>query len=366
MRTKTFISENLSAAGMQPLKRHFTTTLQQPVSIFGINSILYKNSLFVPFFTVKDIAWFENNYTPDDNDVFIVTYPKCGTTWVAHICYEIMRCYNEQQQSKYNNNLHSYYSRSNTKEKSPIYENQYIWSRSQSIENFNEYIAATKNTLRFWKIHAPKRIFPMNKPFEKWNHKKYKIIIVARNPKDACVSYYYHQKNIDYKEAETAFNADFSLFFTLWISGLVRNDNWFSWYKEWYDIYMDKDNQLSKKIHWMYYEDLNCDHVESKRNQVRNLMKFLDLENMDRSDGAIDGILNATNFKKMKKDFDSRKGFPIKNFIRKGIVGDWKNHFNLNESKIIDHLIMLNFHHQPSFKYYNDLMHKKQYLASKL
>eukprot|EP01084_Bolivina_argentea_P204816 349828_1 len=235
-------------------------------SIFGINSVLYKNSLFVPFFTVENISWFENNYTPDDNDVFIVTYPKCGTTWIAHICYEIMQCYNEQQQHSHNDYAHSFYSRrKNTKNKSSLYQVQYMNIRSQPKQTFNEYIKATENSLRFWKIHAPKRIFPINKPFEKWSHKKYKIIIISRNPKDACVSYYYHQKNIRYKQAKTAFNETFDLFFTLWIAGLVRNDNWFSWHKTWYDIYCNKSDPLSKKIHWMYYEDLNCDNVMKKK-----------------------------------------------------------------------------------------------------
>ena len=342
------------------------TTLQQPVSVFGINSVLYNNSLFVPFFTVNDIKWFENNYIPQENDVFIVTYPKCGTTWIAHICNEIMKCYNEQQQSKHNNNKHSFYSRKNKREKSAIYEPQYLWVRSQSKQQFNEYINATKDTLRFWKIHTPKRIFPMNKPLQKWNHINYKIIIIARNPKDACVSYYYHQKNINYKESKTVFNAEFDLFSMLWMTGLVRNDNWFSWYKEWYHVYNNKDNELSKKIHWMYYEDLNCNDLMQKRNEIRNLIKFLKL-NMNINDNKlIDGILNKTNFKTMKGDYDSRKGYPIKDFVRKGIVGDWKNHFNPKQSKVIDYLIMLHFHDQPSFKYYHDVMHKKEYIASKL
>lgn len=29
------------------------------------------------------------DYKPKDEDVFIVTYPKCGTTWLQQICYLI-------------------------------------------------------------------------------------------------------------------------------------------------------------------------------------------------------------------------------------------------------------------------------------
>lgn len=28
--------------------------------------------------------------TPRDSDIFVCTYPKCGTTWIQHICSQLL------------------------------------------------------------------------------------------------------------------------------------------------------------------------------------------------------------------------------------------------------------------------------------
>eukprot|EP01084_Bolivina_argentea_P237075 398532_1 len=109
------------------------------INIFGIESTLHDNSLFVPVANVEDLEWFEANYEPQNNDVFIVTYPKCGTTWTSKICYHIMQCLH-QQQIKKNNTAHSFYSEKNIKMSHPIFSKPIFHLRSKSREIFQKYL----------------------------------------------------------------------------------------------------------------------------------------------------------------------------------------------------------------------------------
>eukprot|EP01083_Nonionella_stella_P080514 221319_1 len=341
---------------IQPKRPRKMSSDRNEIEIFGMTSTLHQNTLFVPIADVDDLEWFQTNYEPTDNDVFIVTYPKCGTTWLSKMCYEIMRCYHEQQSAN-NNTSHSYYARDNTNHSDVLYNQPIFHLRSISRDTFEQYLHLTRNTLRFWKIHSPKHLFP------KQQNSNFKIIVISRNPKDACVSFYYHQKNITKNLSQTVYNGDFDLFFILWCTGLVRNDNYFTWHKEWYQSYVDKEDILHGKIHWMFYEDLNCKDAQQTRAQIIKLVRFLKI-NMDMMKGdVVHQIMKNTAFDKMKQEHDTQRHKLIKNHIRKGMNGDWKYHLNCNQSKIIDHLITLHFHNAPGFKYLQDLKNKESYLV---
>ena len=69
-------------------------------------------------------------------------------------------------------------------------------------------------------------------------------------------------------------------------------------------------------------------------------------------------IMNGSSIKRMRKQYENAA---IKNFVRKGKIGDWKNWFNHEQSQIIDALIKVHFN-GTQFKYYKDLMERKTYL----
>ena len=332
---------------------------QNTISIFNIASTLYENALFLPKLKAEDIEWFCHNYVPSSNDVYIATYPKCGTTWVGDMCHEI--------------NKH-YFGESNA------FPAQYKFIRSESHSKLVEFLDKTQHSFRFWKVHAPAHLFPIkNNPFanncntsDSTRH-KFKIIIVARNPKDACVSYYFHQKNINPNIIKTAYQGDFELFFNLYNSGLIRNTTYFDWYYNWYKIYLSKVNNSKVttndvKIHWIYYEDLNSNDVNVQKQEISKLIDFLILdlndENKVKSNkmDLINHILKNTDFKVRQKDWNNRPNMVIKNFLRKGIVGDWKNHFNQTQSQIMDYLIKLKFYTMPQFKYYQAIENKQSFI----
>ena len=80
----------------------------------GIDHTLFKNSFFPNpwFYKAEALQWLQDNYEPTDNEIYVVTYPKTGTTLTLQICHQIMECYYNNTKSKdaeyYNQNQRHY------------------------------------------------------------------------------------------------------------------------------------------------------------------------------------------------------------------------------------------------------------------
>ncbi|GBM69854.1 Sulfotransferase 1C2 [Araneus ventricosus] len=138
-------------------------------------------------------------YKPRDDDVFIVTYPKCGTTWTQHIVLLIFR------QGK------------------PAESQMEFFSAAPFLEVSGAKAAETMPRPGALKVHLPFHLTP-------WSDKA-KYIYVTRNPKDCCVSYYHHMKNIP----GHGFNGTFDQFFELFVSGKIDYEDYFDHLMGWYE-----------------------------------------------------------------------------------------------------------------------------------
>eukprot|EP01084_Bolivina_argentea_P283342 485220_1 len=217
------------------------------IDVLDIHSKLFKNTLFPHSFDLNALENVRSNYEPSDNEIWIVTYPKNGTTLMQQLCHQIMECYYKKTKS----NDHIYY-KDNNREYN-IFE--WIDCQAQYPRKWNKFIDATKNSVRFVKTHSTLPLLPC-KQLPK------KMIIVCRNPKDVCVSFYYHNKNAKFNE----FNRDFNVFFTLFVAGLVEVNSYFEWYLKYWKFYKNNLENKNTEILWVYYEDL-VSSDESKRNQ---------------------------------------------------------------------------------------------------
>jgi len=237
------------------------------------------------------------NFQTRPDDVFVVTYPKSGTTWVQEIVWQI---FNEGQVTS-----------------------DHIMQRVPFLEagTSARFPQPNYNTLpspRIVKTHLPYNIVPKSANEDN----KCKYIYIARNPKDVAVSRFKFTTNL--KVFGNGFNGPWEFYTKLFVEGNVGwnfwNDHVLGWWK-----HKDDPNILFLK-----YEDLQKDLLS----HVRMIANFL---NKPLSDELISRIAEQCTFSAMKKNAASyqikKDGEGEASLLRKGVVGDWKNYFTpeLNE-----------------------------------
>ncbi|KAG4075339.1 hypothetical protein HA402_003130 [Bradysia odoriphaga] len=247
------------------------------------------------------------NYKPFDDDVFIVTYPKNGTTWTQQIVILLQN----------NGNLPDDVAKGDMSLRSPFLEYRGADSLKQLTRPYSI------------KTHIEGNSHP-------WNpHAKY--IIVLRNPKDALVSFYYHHTSSpEYGIPDLSFDN----FFELFMDGEVECGSYFDWVLSWWQR-KDFDNVMVTT-----YEGRLKDPV----GDVTQIAEFL---NIVYDDDIIKRTVEMSSFGAMRKAVNEWKKC---NFLRKGIVGDWSTHFNDDQNKRLENMFHQKFDGTGLENLWNDYM----------
>lgn len=168
-------------------------------------------------------------------------------------------------------------------------------------------------------------------------HPKSRYIYVARNARDACVSYYHFcRDSVGGKEYK---GASFDEFFEEFVRGDVPYGDYFDHVKDWWQHRNDPN------VYFTTYEAMQSD----PRKAVLDVARFISDEKNDFAsrllqddEKILNGIVKNTSFTHMKKSIpvvikratddscgDSLLDAGVKvDFFRKGIVGDWVNYFS--------------------------------------
>ena len=156
-----------------------------------------------------------------------------------------------------------------------------------------------------------------------------KYIYVARNPKDVAVSYYYHMRMFTFLN----YSGTWDEWYQLYKSGKIAFGDWFDHVLEWWK-HRDAENILFLK-----YEDMKKDH----RGAVKKISEFI---GYDLEEEVIDTIVEKSTLQSMKDNpatNPNKVKMPVpifkpgeQQFLRKGIVGDWKNHFTPEQNAEYD------------------------------
>ncbi|KAM8941862.1 sulfotransferase 1C1-like [Lycaon pictus] len=246
------------------------------------------------------------NFQAKSDDLLIASYAKSGTTWTQEIV-DLIQNDGDVQRCQ----------RANTFDRHPFIE----WALPPPLNSGLE-LAKKMPSPRTMKTHLPVQLLPPS--FWKENSK---IIYVARNAKDSLVSYYHFSRMCKlvphpgtWEEYIEAFKA-----------GKLLWGSWYDHVKGWWNA---KDQH---PILYLFYEDIK----EDPRREIQKILKFLEKEMPEE---ILNKIIYHTSFDIMKQNpMANYTTLPtnlmdqsISPFMRKGMPGDWKNHFTVAQNEEFD------------------------------
>ena len=267
------------------------------------------------------------NFEVRPDDIWIITYPKCGTTWTQEIVWNIM------------NDVDKELGKLPLFARSPFLEMQGLHPPEKSPSNkfsqdskhgdmikriFDESVdsAANQPSPRIIKTHLPFELLPQNLLDTA------KVIYVCRNPKDTCVSYYHH--HTDVLGAVYEFKGTFDQFADSFMAGILQYGSYFDHLKSAWK------HRKHPNMKFVWYEDM-------KKNTIKEVTDMTKFVNHPLSESKVIELVEHLKFNNMKER--AVKVMADESFIkffRKGTVGDWKNYFTGERLKAWDDWIANN------------------------
>uniref|UniRef100_A0A8C4TD93 Sulfotransferase n=1 Tax=Erpetoichthys calabaricus TaxID=27687 RepID=A0A8C4TD93_ERPCA len=259
--------------------------------------LLYKGLLVPKICHTPESLKYAEEFCVRDDDVFAVTYPKSGTTWMQEIIPLIL----------------------SDGDLTPI-QTIPTWDRMPWLEETRAQLFLDSRpspraiVSHLWYQHMPPSFFKS----------KAKVIYVTRNPKDVIVSsFHFHQMATFLDDPGT-----FDEFLEKCLTGKTFFGKWTDHVKSW------RTPELKDRILYITYEEM-------KQDLRAAVVKFSQFLGKTISDEIIDKITENCIFKNMKQNnmsnfslvpneiMDSSKS----EFLRKGISGDWKNYFTTPQNE---------------------------------
>jgi peroxiredoxin len=232
-------------------------------------------------------------FVPRPDDIFIVTYPRSGTTWMQMILYQLT---------------------TEGKMDIPHITTVCPWFE-RSLKDGTAYDA----------LPGP-RVFKSHLSYRKVPKGPCKYIYVARDGKDVAVSYYH------FYTTHNGFKGTFDEFIERFLKGEVAYGSWFRHVRRWWE-HRDDPNVL-----FLRYEELLAD----LRGCLRKIAIFCDLEVAPE---RWPGILERCTFAFMKvheSQFDPllamlyEQGFQPHTFLRQGQADGWRAQLSPRQARRFD------------------------------
>jgi len=289
----------------EDLKPEEQAKIEEGFPVVLNNLVRYDGGVLMPREFIP-IAEKLHSFPLRDDDIWIITFPKAGTTWSQEMVWMLINDVDEDK-GAVPLTLRSPYMEVGSLMGPDVDSIPFPPQLDQAMKDPLAY-AETMTGRRVLKTHLPLQFLPPDLT------KRCKVVYVARNPRDVCVSYFKMQST-----EEGGFVGDFSLFASLFKAGLqLYGDYWHHVLSGW--RLRDHPN-----LTFLWFEDMKKD----QRSIIEDLCVFLD---HPLTSSQVDKLVDHLKFDNMKNNPNANPhaGLDIQaegTFFRKGEVGNWKNFF---------------------------------------
>lgn len=260
----------------------------------ALNVVEYTvNKLVALYDEISEYKRFQVNYRYKKGDIFLISFPKSGTTMMQMVLYQMFSSGDMD---------------------------------FTHIHHVCPYIELTDEEDELENIYTSRRIISSHEAYDRVPFSRAKYIYVLREPMDVLYSLFHHSRNLGFK-------GKFEEMMEVYFAGEYENGLWSKHIKEW------TSNVKGRDIHYVYYEDM----ISHKKREILKLFDFLDTTY---DDELVNRILHASSFEYMKsfeEKFDQVaklksigkdvSGMVENNFLRKGVPGRGNEAFSLDMKK---------------------------------
>ncbi|BET01272.1 Sulfotransferase domain [Nesidiocoris tenuis] len=235
------------------------------------------------------------NFKVRPDDVWILSFPKCGTTWSQEMLWLLINNCNLEEANRI-----ELYTRAPFLELKPIC--------SEGFDMADSITAAEElPSPRLIKSHLPPDLLPS----EIWTVKP-KLLYVYRNPKDVAISYCHHYRLFN----EYTGSQD------LFIEAFLQDKVMFSPF--WKHVLAYWNRRDLPQLKFITFDDMKKD----LRSVLKSVAEHLNVTiPADREDEVLDHLSFARMSKNPMVNFEAERkemGKLDQHFIRKGETGQWK------------------------------------------
>ncbi|EOA39305.1 hypothetical protein CARUB_v10012325mg [Capsella rubella] len=280
---------------------------------------------------LQSIPNLNTGFKPQETDVIVASFPKCGTTWLKALTFALVQRSKHPLGDHHHHPLLSH----NPHEVMPYLElDLYLKTSKPDLTKF----LSSSSSPRLFSTHMPLHVLQV--PLKE---SPCKIVYVCRNLKDVLVSLWHFlnaNKGVewnDFSQKEKIVRVEdysFEAMFESVCNGVTL-------YGPFWDhalSYWRGSLEDPKHVLFLMYEDLKAE----PRTQLKRLADFLDcpFTKEEEDSGSVDKILELCSLSNLSSleinKTGASGGVDYKTYFRKGEVGSWKSYVTPEMENKID------------------------------